>query len=448
MIGALLKLLKDYLYEVDIVWKKSYEEIKKLQLKRLREMVKYAYKVPLYHKKYREAGIKPDDIKNIDDIKKLPIVTKDDIRENFPHGIVPPDFKSKAIKLATSGSTGKPVVIYSDYSTVMKSLIAYIRILKAYGAKWNRTRITVIGDFAYGTAGYASFTSSLPSLIMKVLSLKNVQLIDINEDVIEMAEKIADFKPEILNGYPRILHILAMLKMEKGIGKDLSPSYISSSGGVLDDSTRKYIEDAFNARVFDVYEATEAGSIAFECMEGGYHVHSDMVYVEILDENMEDVTPGEVGRAVVTRLYGKGTPIIRYTGMDDFIRAADSRCLCGINTDCIGRVEGRRADAIITPDGKIIPPLSFTYIPSEIMQKENFYGIKQFQIVQESMDRVIIYVVPREKSERMEELYEKIKRKYEEKFEGIKVEIKETDEIRSYEHPLPPVVISKVKKSH
>ena len=447
MIEALLKLLKDYLYDVDIVWKKSYEEIKKLQLKRLRRMIKYAYDVPLYHKKYREAGIKPDDIKSMEDIKKLPPITKGDIRRNFPHGIIPSNFTSKAIKLATSGSTGKPVVIYSDYSTVMKNIIAYIRILKAYGAKWNKTRITVIGDLAYGTAGYAAFASPLPSFIMKVLLLKNLQLISIDEEVTEMAEKIAEFEPEFLNGYPGILHILAMLKVEKGIGKNISPSYISSSGGVLDDATRRYIEDAFNARVFDVYEATESGSVAFECKEGGYHIHSDMVYVEVVDENMEDVAPGEIGRAIITRLYGKGTPIIRYTGMDDYIRASE-RCLCGINTDCIGRVEGRRAHAIVTPAGKIISPLSFTYIPSEVMQEENFYGIKQFQIVQESVDKVVIYVVPKERNKKLDKIYEKIKKRYEERFEGIRIEIKETDKISSYGYLLPPVVISKVIKSH
>ena len=449
--AVLLQLVKGYFFDVDIVWRKTREEIKKLQNKRLRRIIRYAYSVPVYHKKYKKAGVRPDDIKGIEDIEKLPVITKEDIRENFPDGIVPKNFNiSRAEKLSTSGSTGKPVVIYADYSTIIRNIITYVRILKAYDAKWNKTRITVIGDMAYGTAGYASFVSPLPSFIMKALSIKNLQIIDIGEEPRIMAEKINEFKPDFLNGYPGILRILATLKMEEGIGKDISPQYISSSGAVLDPYTRKYIEEAFNARVFDVYESTEGGPIAFECKKGNYHLHSDMVYLEVLDENMQPVAEGEVGKAVITRLYGKGTPIIRYAGMDDFIRKGDSKCSCGMNTECIGSIEGRRADAIITPDGKLVPPLSFTYIPSEVMNEENFYGIKQFQIVQEDERRIVILVVPKggEEKDKLERIYEKIKAKYEEKFgKDILIEIKEVDKIPTHGNLMPPVVISKVKKN-
>ncbi|HEC81267.1 MAG TPA: hypothetical protein ENI42_02410, partial [Thermoplasmatales archaeon] len=144
----LVKLIKGYFSDVDVIWRNR-EKIRRLQDKRLRKVVRYAYNVPLYHNKYKELGIRPEDINGVHDIKKLPVITKDDIRNNFPDGVVAPGYnRDRAEKLSTSGSTGKPITIYVDRFSILQSIIAYVRILKAYGERWNKTRITIIADTA------------------------------------------------------------------------------------------------------------------------------------------------------------------------------------------------------------------------------------------------------------------------------------------------------------
>ena len=445
----LLRAAKGYLTDIDRVWKTSYEGIEKYRDKQFRKIVRYAYDVPVYRKKYKEAGIHPDDIKGIEDIKKLPFITKDDFRKNFPDGIVHPSFDiKKAHLVSTSGSTGQPVSIYTDTYTIIKALFGFLRELKEYDVNWRKTRMSVIADVAPHAVEETYLRGSVMPAIRKVLFLKNLQILHVGEEPEELMKKIDKFNPEFLGGYPGILRALAVLKRQ-GYGKDVNPKVMSSSGAVLDDYTKKYIEDAFNAKIYDVYGSTEAGPVAFECKKGNYHIHSDMVHLEFLDEDGNDVAPGEPGHVVTTKLYGRGTPVIRYTGMNDILIPLDKKCDCGINTEIIGRVEGRRADAIILPDGRIIPPLSITGIPGEVMKKLDTNKIKQFQIIQESPTELNVLIVVDEELRNtgpsIEKIFEEIKNECTKKLgDEIEVNVMEVESIESRGDLPPSVVISKV----
>ncbi len=440
----LMHIVKGYLFDVDALWKKSFEEVIKLRDKRLRKLLRMAYNVPLYHQKFREAGIKPEDIRGVKDLNKIPITTKEDIRKNYPEGI---KTGKNLIPLSTSGSTGKPITIFVDDISIANSILSYVRILKAYGRKWNKTKVTIIADTTYGSSGYACFLSKLPSTLMKLLHARNYQIIGVNEKPEIIARKINEFKPDFMNGYPSILRVLAGMKME-GKMEDVNPEYISSSGAVLDRYTRSMIEKAFGAKVFDVYESTEGGPMAFECRKGCYHIHSDMVYIEILDDEFEHVGDGEVGKVVVTRVYGKGTPIIRYDGMGDLAKYIGDSCKCGINSECLGDIEGRKVDAIVTPDGNEIPPFSITGIPNEVMSEHRLYLLKQFQIVQESKNELRVKVIPMEGAdkEKLEHIYEEMKKRFMDKL-NMNVVIEEVDRVDNYGEILPPLVVSRVSKN-
>ena len=442
-------LLKGYFVDTDRVWRDDAGKIKAFKDKQFRKIVRYAYDVPVYRKKYREAGIHPDDIKGIEDIKKLPFITKDDFRKNFPDGIVHPSFDiKKAHLVSTSGSTGQPVSIYTDTYTIIKALFGFLRELKEYDVNWRKTRMSIIADVAPHAVEETYLRGSVMPAIRKVLFLKNLQILHVGEEPEELMKKIDEFNPEFLGGYPGILRALAVLKRQ-GYGKDVNPKVMSSSGAVLDDYTKKYIEDAFNAKIYDVYGSTEAGPVAFECKKGNYHIHSDMVHLEFLDEDGNDVAPGEPGHVVITKLYGRGTPVIRYTGMNDILIPLDKKCDCGINTEIIGRVEGRRADAIILPDGRIIPPLSITGIPGEVMKKLDTNKIKQFQIIQESPTELNVLIVVDEELRNtgpsIEKIFEEIKNECTKKLgDEIEVNVMEVESIESRGDLPPSVVISKV----
>jgi phenylacetate-CoA ligase len=221
---------------------------------------------------------------------------------------------------------------------------------------------------------------------------------------------------------------------------------------MLDDYTKRYVENAFDTRVLDVYGSTEAGPIAFECLEGGYyHVNSDFVYMEFLDEKNEPVPLGKSGRLVITRLYGRGTPIIRYTGIEDIIVPIKKKTDCGITTQMIKRIEGRLVDMLILPDGKMMSPLIVTGIPAKVMEKFNTYKIKQFQIIQHKKTEIEVLVVVDEKLRNVgvpvKTLLIELKKQFIQKIgHDVNIIVNETDEIQKDKRlDYIKLVVSKVK---
>lgn len=447
----LFRIAQSYLMDIERVRKKSEKDLEKYRNKCFKKIVKYAYTVPIYHKKYKDAGITPHDIHSLHDIKKLPLITKKDLRKNFPHGIIPPHFNTHhAYLISTSGSTGQPVSIYVDGYTIIKALLGFIRELKEHNINWRKTRISVIVDLSPESAEEAYLAEMVFPTLKRFFSFNNIQVLHVGDDPLSLITQINDFKPEFLGGYPGIMRALAVLK-RKGHGTDIHPRVMASSGAVLDDYTRTYIEDAFNAKIFDAYGSTEAGPVAFECHKGCYHIHSDLVHLELMDEHGNDVQDGHPGHIVITKLYGGGTPIIRYTGMNDYIIPLTTHCPCGITTHLIGRVGGRKADSIILPDGKIIPPSAITGIPGKLMHELNTDKIQQFQIIQHTLDHIEILVVIdpelRDHGVPTTTILTELQKRYHEKIgKHIDITVKEVDKIHKdtqVETP-PSVVISKV----
>ncbi len=449
----LLKIAKSYLSDVNRVWKINFKEFEKYKDKSLRNIVKYSYNVPLYKKKYKESGIHPSDIKGIKDIGKLPIITKNDLRENYPNGIVPLNYNKKNdFLLSTSGSTGKPVFVYCDMFSAIKRLAGFARILKAYGGSWQSSKLIMIIDLSPGSVEHATYLESAVPLLKKFISLKNIKYLSIGEKPENLIAEINKFQPEFFGSDPNMLRKLATLR-NNGFGKKIKPKYVFSGGSMLDTYTKKYVEKAFDAEVLDVYGSTEAGPMAFQCIhENNFHVHSDFVHMEFLDSNEEPVDFNKPGNLVITRLYGKGTPIIRYSGIEDVIIPIENKYSCGITTEMIKKIEGRSVDLILLPDGKTLSPLSITGIPAKIMEDYNTYKIKQFQIIQHTLREIEILIVIDTKLRNVgipvEKLLKELQMRFSQKIgESVKVIVNETDEIqKDIRSDYVKVVISKVKK--
>lgn len=445
------RVLSSYLFDVDRVWKMNNKQMKKYQDREFRRIVNYAYTVPMYHKKYRACGVHPQDIRGIDDIEKLPFITKNDLRENYPDNIIPNGFdKKNGFLISTSGSTGKPVFVYYDLLSAIKSLECFVRGLKAYGGNWRKTRIVLIVDISPGSAEHAVFTKSALTLLKKFITLENIKYLHIGEKPEVILKEVNEFNPEFLGSYPEMLRSLAFLK-KSGYGKDITPKYVLSSGAMLDSYTKNYVEDAFGTRVLDYYGTTEAGPLAFECLEGNYHIHSDFVNLEFLDDDNKPVAYGEPGHTIVTKLYGQGTPIIRYTGIDDIAIPIDDKCSCGINTQIIRKIEGRSTDLILLPSGKTLSPLSITGIPAKVMEDLNTYKIEQFQIIQHKVDEIEVLIVINKKTRNVgppvEKILSELRKKFQEKIgPDVKIFVKEVEEIyKNKPSDKVKVVISKVK---
>jgi len=447
------KALKYYATGVNRVWKLKPEEIKRYQDKALKRALKYAYLVPLYHRKYKEAGIHPDDIHGIDDLYKLPLITKEDLIKGFPDDIVPHGYKkNKAFLVGTSGSSGRPVMMYKDMEYLVIEALGGVRQLKSYGMNWRKTKITNIGDFSIPkTTDEECLRKGLLKNLSTFFSLNNYQNLYTGEEAKNLLKKMDEFKPELIIGYTSVLMGIATLK-RKGLGKNVNPKYVVSSGEVLDEYSRNYMQEAFGTNVFNLYATTEGGTIAFECLEGSFHINSDFVHVEILDKNGQPVNEGEFGSIVITRLYPGGTPIIRYTGLNDIASLDSEHCTCGMNTPLLKNLEGRKRDAIILPDGRIFPPATIPMPLAEAAGKYGTYQIKRFQFVQKALDdieiRIEIDEEERNKGIDVEKLLDEIRRNYEKLAgEGVKIEVKEVKEVEKPEGATsPPLIISKIDK--
>jgi phenylacetate-CoA ligase len=267
----------------------------------------------------------------------------------------------------------------------------------------------------------------------------------------EIVRKLDVFRPDIIYTYPITLQHIAYLK-KKGYGEHINPRLLQVSGYSLDEYTRRYVEDAFNCKMINLYQSVEAaGDVAVECTKGTWHINYDHYYLEAVDEDMEVVNPGERGHVILTRLFGHGTPIIRYTGMDDWVTLLDEyECSCGVCTPIIKHgVEGRVSARIILPGGRVYPAASFAII-SLVLKELNTYKVTRFQIIQNKIDDIEIRLVIdedlRDKGPSVGFIFKKIKEAYEKKCgPDVRITVKEVKEIKSPKGKPQPLVISKVK---
>jgi len=442
----LYRSCKSLFFDPDRLKKISKIKLEKYQNMHLRKVVKYAYNVPMYREKYKKAKVKPDQIKTVKDLQKLPFITKDDLRKNKPNQLVPINFNINSAMIGrTGGTTGKPIVVYLDYYTVIKSMISLIRTMKEYNVKWNKTRMALVLDLTENSFENAYFVNSVSSFIKPFFRQKNMRIFDQKESKKELIKQIEDFQPDLLAGYPFLINELALLK-KSGYGDKLNPKLIMTSGQFLDDNIRKFIENTFQTKIYDSYISTETGPIAFECIKGNYHIHSDMIYPEFI-KNGENVSIGEPGEFIVTKLHGYGTPLIRYTGLGDVITSEKNKCDCGITSFQLKKIHGRKVNSIYLADGRIVLPSFMEKIFCEILLKTNVNKQKRTQIVQHDFDDIEIKVEFDKKLRNVglppDKLFKIMKKMMRNVIKSdIKIVFTEVDDFEDY----APYLISKIDK--
>lgn len=448
-----IPFLKNFFFDYKRLNKLKSKDVEKFRDKAFKKIVKYSYTIPLYHKKYKNAGIHPNDISGIKDITKLPFITKKDLVGHFPNGVLPLGYNKKKIFVtSTSGSTGKPLLFYVDFSVL--SVISSIsrRSFEYFNLNWKKSRISHIGNYSFSKPD-SVFQNAFISKV-KFLSLgNNYQSLNAFSPMKDIIKKLSDFEPEMIYSYPTTFKHLAYYKKNGGLDK-VNPKLLYVSGAVTDDYTRSYVEEAFGCKMHNIYTSAEAaGEIAFECEKGNWHLNYDHFHLEGIDQNMEVVGEGEIGKTVITRLFGKATPIIRYTGMDDWISISPViKCSCGLNTPIIkGGVEGRVSASIILPDGRAYPAASFSSVGS-VLNELKTQKVIQFQIIQKKINEIDILLIIdqqlRGNKPSLDVLFKKIKEKHQEKAGSqVKINVREAkpDEIKSTPGKPSPLVISNVE---
>lgn len=335
-------------------WQPKYEtmghaELKELQLTRFKKTVAATYNnVPFYARRFKEAGIRPEDIRSLDDLNNLPFTYKADLRDNYPFGLfaVP---KSEVVRIhASSGTSGKPTVVgytKNDLET-WSDLLA--------------RNLTMVGlgkdDVFQNAVNYGLFTGGL-GFHYGVEKIGAMIVPSGTGSTTRQLEMMMDFGVTALHCTPSYALYLAETAREMDIVDKLSLRVGCFGAEPWSSNTRKQLEKILNIKAYDSYGLSEVmgPGVAFECEEqDGLHLWSDHFFVEVLDENGEQVSEGEKGELVLTSLTKEAFPIVRYrTG--DITRLLESECSCGRTTVRISRLLGRADDMLIVRGINVFP---------------------------------------------------------------------------------------------
>lgn len=328
------------------------EERQRIQLEDLRKLVKKVYEnVPFYKERFDEKGIKPEDIRSLDDIRHLPFTSKSDLRETYPFGLLACPMKDIVEVHASSGTTGIPVVDAYTANDVSDWGEGVARILASGGIGAD--------DIIQDAYGYGLFTGGLGVHYggQKV----GATVIPISSGNTErQINYLKDFGSTVLTCTPSYALYIAEVLKNKGIqpGKDIKLKAGVFGAEPWSDNTRKEIENMLGIKAYDIYGLTEIAGpgVAGECeCQSGLHVAEDIFYPEIINPETGEVLPyGEKGELVITTLRKEGTPIIRYRTRD-ITYLYREKCACGRTTVKMHRLLGRIDDMLIIKGVNVFP---------------------------------------------------------------------------------------------
>jgi len=370
------------------------EQIRARQLESLQSLLTHAARYSPFHaERFRAAGLAPEDVKSLADLRRVPLMTRLDTQAGFdairctalPKGTQFLDAKE------TSGSTGIPARVVDTNVRGVMWLAMTLRSLLWAGmdpmshlAAIRPVCIKIV-PLAHEPSGVASPSwggAMGQCFVTGPSSVMNIQM-----GVREQAEFVHRAKAQCLLTYPSIVDDLIGYMEKHGMSlPDLR--VVQTISEVLTARTIRRVREAWGVPVFDEYSSIEVGNIAAVCPSGhGYHVHDEGVVAEVLDEDGEPCAPGVMGRVVVTSLSNYGFPMIRYEQGDRAVAGAAGPCPCGRGLSRLSSVDGRIWGRLVAVDGT---RLCSTFISGGIVAIPHLH---QYRIVQEEQGSVEVFIV-------------------------------------------------------
>jgi len=372
------------------------EDIRKIQLEKLKETVYRLYNVDYYHRKMKEVGLKPDDIKTLSDLRKLPFTTKDDLQECQPYGHVAVALSDIVEVHGTSGTTGEPIFQYYTKRDIENWSELMARSLAAAGLT-KRDVIQITPSFSLFTGGFGFFYGA-----RKIGAFIVPTGPGYSKRQIYVMVKLGT---TMIAGVANYALRLAEAAYEMGIdpAKDTKVRKGVFGAEMWSDSLRRKIESIWDMESFDIYGMAElyGPGTAIDCQyHNGLHVWEDHYIVEVIDPKTGDLLePEEKGELVITTLTKDAVPLIRYRTRD-ISRILDIKtCDCGRTHIKIDRIQGRTDDMFII-NGVNIWPSTIELI----LMKHPFVGNEYQVIVRKSMsgDKILIKIESSRKLDKYE----------------------------------------------
>ena len=326
-------------------------EIEALQLERLQATVRRCMNSPFYKDRFDKAGITPDDIRTLDDIRRIPFTTKQDLRDNYPFGVasIP---ATQCVRLhSSSGTTGHPVVILHSERDLEQWANAVARCMWMVGCRPE--------DVFQNTSGYGMFTGGLGFQY----GAEHMGMLTVPAAAGNTRRQIkffTDFGTTCVHAIPsyasRIYEVMVELGIDPRRDTKLKTFFIGAEPHT--DEQRKRIENMLGIKAYNSFGMTEmmGPGVAFECKEqNGMHIWEDYFIVEIVSpDTLEPVPDGEIGELVLTTINREAMPILRYRTRD-LTRILPGTCPCGRNHKRMDRMKGRSDDMIVLRGVNIFP---------------------------------------------------------------------------------------------
>jgi len=382
------------------------KEIKKIQQKRIKKLVRYAKNNSEYFKELYK------NVKDDFNLEDLPTTNKIDLMNNFDIFITDKNINmnrileftsdidnvgrmidNKYLIFKTSGSTGNPVVVLYDKKNI--DVASSVAAFRTFARKKDFKAFMKNGKRTAGVfANYGFYLACGMSRYLELKLKKNNKItIDVNSKEEKIIKELNEFNPSMLSGYPSNLSLLSNFKE-----LTIKPDVIITGGELLTDEIREKLEKKFNCYVQTHYSCTEAGEIACECSERHLHINEDWIILEPVDKNNKVIGYDKLSdKVLITNLSNYIEPFIRYE-LTDRVIVHSEKCKCGKNTHWL-EIEGRTDDILEFENDSMIAPMSFYKILEEIE------GITRFQLIQRSNKKLELRLI----SDKKEEVFKKAK---------------------------------------
>lgn len=357
----------------------SLKELREQQNQQLRSIVAYCFKnVPYYKEMFKKLGLTAGDIQEVSDLRKLPVMTKEEIKNN--PSFYPTQKMSNYIQGSTGGSTGAPLKYRMSAGCYSRGLALLYRGWGFAGYK--------LGDKVAIIAG-ASLTSSKEGLKSRLADttkgMRHYSSYGMSEQMLDKYFKdMKKWQPKFLRGYASSLFLLAKFVKTLGGERDISLVAIFSTAEMLLPAQKSFISEVFGLEVFDTYGLNDGGVSAFECHKhDGMHIDMERSILECVDKDGNPVYNTR-GRLLATSLFNYDMPFIRYdTG--DFGIISNQPCSCGCPRPLLKQLLGRETD-YLKLKGKFIGSPVLTVLMGKM-------DVQQYQIIQKGSAEVTIRIV-------------------------------------------------------
>lgn len=386
MIGRILprylSAMRSYRFRLD--------ELHALQDRKLRRAIGHAFSyVPHYRRLFRKMGLTPEDFKSTQDLRRLPILTRQDLAANYPDGLMSKGMKPSLVRI-TTGTTGQSAkVAFTDEFMEVKAALMFRRFVNFGIRPWHR--IVTIWDPAWrwrrleGEGGPKRTTQlrEIPFATFLGSPIPQIKVIAAGLDTTaEEAMELYASKPDFIFCRPTHLRRIGVSLREQGL--EVKAKGLICTNEVLTNTCAEELQGMFKARALRLFGGSEGGPLGEDCkFRTGVHLNEDHYILEVLRDG-EPAAPGETGEVVLTHLHNPVMPLIRYA-MGDLVEVGDGgTCECGSSLPRLRSIQGRVKDRLVAHDGSRLDPLG---VADHI---ESVIGLRDFQIVQTGSTKFVV----------------------------------------------------------